>query len=286
MNMQNFDRQYRFAVGPAGGDAFEIGRTSLESPTALHIHFSIEKADTETPNTATVSLWNLNPQQLAILNEPKCVCTLRAGYGTRMTLLFVGGVSFVETMMDGSDRETRIEIADGMIELRDTYLSLSYAGIINTKKIIEDIAEQMGIALSVSYNAKFADLPGGFSFVGPARAALDKACASSGLQWQIQNGIMQVRMKNDTMTREVYLLSPDTGLLGIPKKITFAAEAENAEEQHGWEIEYFLNGAIGIGDYVRLESDAVKGYFLAKTIGMDGDNIEGSWTCTAKIIQV
>ena len=50
-----FDRQYRFAAG-----GFEVGRTTPGQPTALRIKFTIEKADTETPNTARISLWNLN----------------------------------------------------------------------------------------------------------------------------------------------------------------------------------------------------------------------------------
>jgi len=283
--MLQFDRQYRFAAGPAGGTGFEIGETSPESPTALRINFAIEKADTETPNMSTVKLWNLNPEHLAVLNQKDCVVTLRAGYGSQMTLIFVGTVTYLETSMDAGDRETKIELADGRIELRDCYVSLSYSGAVNTKKIIEDVATEMGVTVTFSYNAKFANLPNGFSCVGPGRVALDKACATTNLQWGIQNGVLQVHNKLDTMTREVFLLSPDTGLLGIPKKITFGESGAGTEEQTGWEIEYLLNGAIGIGDYVRVESKAVMGYFRVRSIEMTGDNIEGDWICTAKILE-
>jgi len=283
--MVQFDRQYRLSAGPAGGAGFEIGATTPESPTALHIRFAVDKADTETPNTATISLWNLSPEQLAILNEKDCVVTLRAGYGSHMPLIFVGAVTYVETSLDGADRETHMELADGRIELRDSYVSLSYSGIINTRRIIEDVAANMGIALSFSYNARFTNLPKGFSYVGPGRTALDKACASSGLQWQIYNGVLQVKMKRDTMTRQVYLLNPDSGLIGIPKKIAFGKDAEADGDQSGYEVEYFLNGAIGIGDYVRLESIVAEGYFRLRNLTLAGDNLEGDWKCTAKIIQ-
>jgi hypothetical protein len=85
------------------------------------------------------------------------------------------------------------------------------------------------------------------------------------------------------MTREVYLLNPESGLLGIPKKITYSAEGDG-EEQSGYEVEYLLNGAIGIGDFIRLESMVVKGYFRIKTLELRGDNLEGDWICTAKLI--
>ena len=104
MSLQ-FDRQYRLSAGKAGGAGFEVGATSPESPTALHIHFRVCKCDTETPNTAIISLWNLNPEQLAILSEQDCVVTLRAGYADNMTLIFVGTVIFVSTEMDGDNLE-------------------------------------------------------------------------------------------------------------------------------------------------------------------------------------
>ena len=283
--MKQFDRQYRLAAGPAGGVGFEVGRTIPESPTALHIRFIVDKCDTETPNTATISLWNLNPEQLAILNEKDCVVTLKAGYDQHIPQIFIGTVTYIETSLDGGDRETYLELADGRVELRDSYISLSYSGVINTKKIIEDVAAQMGITVSFSYNAEFVDLPNSFSFIGLGRIALDKACASSGLQWAIQDGILQIRMIHDTMTRQVYLLNPKSGLLSIPKKINYGRDETNAEDQTGYTVEYLLNGAIGIGDYIRLESKVVKDYFQIKSLELRGDNIEGDWMCSAKLIK-
>ena len=284
--MENFDRQYRFAAGPAGKTGFEVGETSKEQPTALHISFSIQKADTESQNTAKVTLWNLNPSQLAILNEKDCVVVLKAGYGNRMPLVFTGAVSFVKTSTDGSDRMTEIEAVDGRIEIRDTYVSVSYAGVINTKKIIEDVAAQMGVTVTFSYNAKFTDFPNGYSFIGQAKNILDKVCASGGLSWSIQNGILQVKKIKDTMSREVYLLSPDTGLINIPQKISLSAEDQNGKDQTGWDVDYLMNAAISVDDYVRVESQFVTGYFRVYSIEISGDNIEGDWMCTARLLEV
>jgi len=201
-----------------------------------------------------------------------------------MPLIFVGAVTYVETSLDAGDRETYIELVDGRIELRDCYVSLSYSGVINTKKIIQDVAADMGITVSFSYNAEFADLPNGFSFIGHGHVALDKACATSGLQWAIQDGILQVKMERDTMTKQVYLIDPDSGLLSIPKKINYGEDISKDGDQYGYEIEYLLNGAIGISDYIRLESKVVKGYFRLKTLELRGDNLEGDWMCRAKVI--
>ena len=47
--MDFWDRQYRLSAGAAGGTGFEIGEGS---PMPLHISFSLEKADVQSPNTA------------------------------------------------------------------------------------------------------------------------------------------------------------------------------------------------------------------------------------------
>jgi hypothetical protein len=75
----------------------------------------VQKCDTETPNIANISLWNLNPEQLAILNEPDCLISLRAGYKDRLPLIFVGSVVYITTDMEGADRETMMEVVDGRI---------------------------------------------------------------------------------------------------------------------------------------------------------------------------
>lgn len=280
--MTNFDRKYSFVASPPGGAGFEVGQGE---PMPLRINFSIEKADTETPNTARISLWNLNPEHIAMLNEKDCMVKLRAGYRLgNVTLVFVGDITYVKTIMDAADRETIIEVADGRVCLRDTYVAKSYAGVINTKTIIEDTAGEMGVAVTFSYNAEFADFPNGFSFIGPARVCLDKACATSNLQWQIYNGVLQIKNSRDTMDREVYVLSPESGLLGIPKRITYSEDGSGTDEQPGWEVEYLLNGAINISDFVRLESKFVQGFFRVKWIEMNGDNIRGAWKCTARLI--
>ena len=162
--MKNWDRQYRFSAGQAGSAGFEVGG----GDRPLHISFSVERADTESANTAKVSLWNLSPAHLAELNKDDCVCVLKAGYGTVMPLVFTGIVTFAKTKQDGSDVLTEVELVDNRVEVRDTYVSVCYEGKVNCKTIIQDVGDQMGITVSFSYNAEFKDIPNGFSYVGPA----------------------------------------------------------------------------------------------------------------------
>lgn len=282
----NFDRQYRLAAGPAGGTGFEVGETSKAQPVALHVNFSLQKSDLETQNTGRVTLWNLNPSQLAVLNEKDCVVSLKAGYGSKLALIFAGIVSYVSTTTDSADRKTEIEVIDNLVEIRDTYVSVSYNGTVNWKTIFDDVAAQMGVAVSYSYNAEFADISNGFSFVGLARDIMTKGCKCCNLSWSIQNGVMQVKKPGDVMSREVYVLSPDTGLLGIPARVVITQDEATGKNTLGWDVEYFLNGAINIDDYVKLESETVTGYFRVYSLEISGDNVSGDWICKARLLEV
>ncbi len=281
----NFDRQYRFSAGQAGGSGFEVGE-SAQVPIPLHCEFSFQKTDLTSQNTGRVTLWNLNKSQIATLKEKDCAASFRAGYGKNLSLIFSGIISFSATSLDGADRKTEIEIIDNLVQIRDTFVSVSYNGTVNWKTIMDDTAAQMGVAVSYSYNASFVDIPNGFSYVGKAKDIMDKGCKCCGLTWSIQNGVMQVKKPGDVMSKEVYVLSPDTGLLGIPTSVVIAQDEATGQNQLGWDVEYFLNGAINVDDYVRVESKMVTGYFRVYSIDMAGDNRTGDWTCKARLLEV
>ncbi|GHU37506.1 hypothetical protein FACS1894105_09750 [Clostridia bacterium] len=184
--MKQWDRQYRFAAGKVGSEGFEIGE---QNQMTLHINFNVQKQDASTANTSKITIWNLNAPHLMALNEPDCIVSLKAGYGTAMPLIFTGAVTHIETSNDDSDVMTVIEAVDGRVALRDTFVSLSYKGKINTKKIIESVFDAMGIPCTFSHNAKFTDLPNGYSFIGAGKIALDKACIPTNLIWEIQRNL-------------------------------------------------------------------------------------------------
>jgi len=282
---RNFDRQYRFAAGPAGGEGFEIGEVTAECPVPLRVNFSFQKSDLETQNTGRLTVWNLSPEHRSVLGEDDCCVSFRAGYGNKLPLIFAGIVSYSTTKKNGADEETEIEVVDNLVEIRDTFVSVSYNGTVNWKKIMEDVADQMGVAIIFSYNAEFADVANGFSFVGLARDILTKGCDCCGLSWSIQNGVIQVKRPGDVMSKEVYVLSADTGLIGIPARVVIQEDKTTAK-QMGWDVEFFLNGAISVDDFVKLESELVEGYFRVYSIEYSGDNVSGDWVCIARLLEV
>jgi hypothetical protein len=285
MEGKNFLRTYTMKCGAMGG-GFEIGNRSSPTETALHISFSVEKSDAEAANTAKVQVWNLSDQNLKVLDAADCVLELKAGYGNNNALILVGNITHVSTSMDGADRMTELEVVDGRVELRESVVTVSFNGAVDCRDVYSYIAGQMGVAIVFADGLEYKVLPNGFSFVGQARTALQKIAECCGHVWTMQNQILQITLPGHPVAVRGYVLSSDTGLIGTPKRIVIGSNKENEKAQTGWEVEYLLNGAIGINDTVQLESHMARGYFRVHKVTFDGDNMEGDWVCTAQLLEI
>ena len=297
MQSSQFKRQYRLRAGPEGFVGFEIGEEKPPHYKALHIQFSLERTDSNTLNTAKISIWNLNQLQLNTLAMTNCIVELNAGYGERRPCIFRGTVSSVVTQLDGANRCTEIEAIDGFAQVRDTYVSVCYSGRISVKTLIDDTANLMGLPAVYSKKARSlatkATLARGFSYIGCGKNILDSACKVATLVWSIQNGTLQVTRKNESISSSAQIISKETGLIGVPKKIYNSAVAagENTgstlqDSLFGYEVVYLMNGAISVNDLVKLESEEVTGMFRVYKLEIHGDNTEGDWQCTAQLVEV
>lgn len=288
--MNFWKRECRMAIGKFGGAADEVGAGTVP----LHIKFSCEKADTETSNSAKISVWNLNNEHLAQLDEKDCAVSLKAGYGNNLNLIFAGNVTKAVTTQEGADRRTEIEVVDSRVEIRDTYTSISLNGPVMTRQIYELVASQMGCAIAFSPSCEFKTVANGFVHVGRARDLLKRVTRMDGLKWSLQNGVIQVWKGSEPVSNLVYDITPESGMIGSPKRITSSATSEDTDNAEytasqtadiGWEVTYLLNGAIGVNDYVHLRSREVEGYFRVQKVLIEGDNVEDVWQCTATLVE-
>lgn len=286
MANENFLRTYTMKCGKMGSRGFEIGNVHNAVEPALHVSFSIEKCDVESPNTAKVQVWNLSNENLKILDGKDCVVELKAGYDNSNALILVGNVTSVITTPENADRMTEIEVMDGRVELRDTTVSISLNGSVNCKDVYNQIASKMGMSIVFAGDLSFKTMSNGFSYTGKAKNALQKIAKYCGHCWTIQNQVIQITWPGRAVNTRGYLLNSETGLISIPKRITIGSNSKNEESQTGWEVEYFLNGAIGVNDIVQLQSSTANGYYRVYKVTFDGDNLEGDWVCTAQLLEI
>ena len=158
----------------------------------------------------------------------------------------------------------------------------------------------MGLPLTISPKAMDNPtlLSAGFSFVGGAKNLLNRLTRMDGINWTIQDGVMQLLKANEPISMNCYELNAGSGLIGMPKRVNISAgsgsskggseTADSGSEtaQLGWEVTYLMNLAIGVNSYVHVSSEAVNGYFRVQKVLIEGDNYEGDWQCKATVLEV
>ncbi len=312
--MRQWKREYKLLAGVPGKEGFEIGNSSNGRP--LHISFSLEKSDAQASNTGKITISNLNKEHRAELSKENCYIQLYAGYGSDLGLIFSGTVSETEEELNDADRNTTVEVIDGFVNNElPGWLSLN--GVVSCADALSEIVEKMEFESAIITDAakeklESAKYDNGYSYVGKLRAALQNVLRKAGCTYSVQNGVLQVYVNGETVTPKAYNLSAETGLISVPKKISISESSSSSGSSSsskstssssksssssssstttkkgipGYELNYFLNPAIGVNDLVSVKSKEITGYYRVKKLTIDGDNYEGDWKCTAQVVEV
>lgn len=293
--MNRFNRVYRLLVGKAG-------REGVEVTTPMRITFDIEKNAAEEPNFHTIRVFNLQPDRRRDFEEKDLRVRLYAGYGEEdgPLLMAAGAVVDAYSFHDGPNVVTELRVADGYVEIRDTAVSLGYSEGVTSSTILQDLAGQMGLPLLLGEDVPERSWTNGFSFYGPARAALHKVVAGTGSEWSIQNQELQVIAKRGVSRRQAFVLASDSGLIGHPER-THENAREKAkvkdqttgndarlvsarQQRQGWRVTSLLLPTINPGDLVKMESRTVSGFWRAESVKHQGDSDGGDWQTELQIV--
>lgn len=262
MTTDQYGRVVYLVVGPPGGE----GRTIR----GLRIAFDVTKDDTSAPNRAKITIWNLNADSAALLARPDVVVQLFGGYTDHENLLFVGDVTRAVTTIEGADAKTIIESGDGQAALAGGTSKVNLKGKTNVGNVLKQVlkgavADPKATLNTLSDQVKDAVLPRGFSASGPTKTVLRGLARARGFDWSYQDGALVILDRDAALTEPAVLLTPGTGLVGSPARLTGAG-------QKGLQIQALLNGRIRPRRIVRLESASFTGFFLVRKVTHRGDS--------------
>lgn len=271
----------------------------------LHIGFSIDKDTTKESNKAKLEIYNLAEATRKKVETADTEVEIYAGYEKAggAILAFKGTVTYGFTRDAGTDCVTTLDLADGTKAMRDSYCSLSYAPGTSAKTIIQRCANEMGVP--VVYGDDVGELESyknGFSFYGQAKDALTEICNALGLSWSIQNNILNIILAGGTSTNRGLVFSPQSGLVGVPERITQAeyksnksnpkktqkekAKKEEPRKKAGWKINTLLVPSVNPADMVKVESKWITGWFRVEKVSHRGDYNGTNWGSMMELIEV
>lgn len=274
--MMQFDRVAVVDIGRAGESGLRL--------SSHRITFRVVKTDGGDANTLTIELYNLSRDSRAQIESTENKVVLSAGYSMdTVRVLAVGDVTSYHTDERGGNVVTTIEAGDGIRALTDTRVSISYDEGVSALSIVEDVAA----SLAVEAVDNLADLSGayrnGYTFSGQAKHALDELAKRFDFDWSIQNGVLQLLPRREADTREIVVLTPETGMIGSPQTMDDTGANIGANQQAaGVTVTCQLQPRFVAGGVLELQSRGFNGAYRITEIEHSGDTRGQAWTTTIK----
>jgi hypothetical protein len=285
-----YRRRARLSVGPPGGE--------LKIWEGLRIVFNITKTIDAEPNKASIQIYNLNQDSRDRIQRKRDVVKLEIAYGNEpLEEIFNGEIRFVDHRKQNADMMTAIESGDGDTPWSDIHLSETMGArnvgtsvsqvfarlkqifndemrnhfgtdpsiVADFDAIIDEITQEATSDISVIFRK-------GISLRGEFGKVMDRMCERVGLNFFINNQTMYVLKQTATLNLEPILLTPETGLIGSPRKT----------EDGGLQVKSLIVPGLLVGREIVVESREVSGLrgWKITRLNLRGDTEGDDWTAT------
>ena len=213
------------------------------------IKFDVEKTRSSEPNHATIEIYNLSQDTRNRFGEEFNRIRLIGGHTPngidKTDILFDGNIRrFFHARVD-ADIVTTIIAGDGDLDYRNSTVNRTFPAGTSYREVIDYIRSRMpniGVG-NLSGVDKMGAVDKAYTISGWAKRYLDEICRKFDVRWSIQNGLMEIIDNNQSINRTIPVLTPRTGLIGIP-----------VVTEHGINITAMLNPAIQPNTYVEVQS--------------------------------
>jgi hypothetical protein len=255
-------------------DTIEI---SFGDVLGLDLAFMVDKTIKPDPNTAEITIWNLNEehrQGLADKAKDGITVYLEAGYKDATSVIAEGDLRFVNTYRDGPDLVTKVCTGDGD-KAKAGRISKSYGLATPVATVLRDVAKACNVPVGnletaitgATLTGAGSVYKGGTSVSGNAYEALQRLAASAGLEVSIQRGKLQFLAAGMGLAGKAYELSAETGLYGSPS----VDQSGMLKAQCGMLPDLFP------GRKVVMDSELVTGTFKVTRARYIGDTAGADW---------
>lgn len=214
----------------AGNQRLTLAKPQTET---YDIDFDIMLDETDKPNRAKITVYNLNESQRNSIKADHQGIEFSAGYKDDVGMVFRGVTTNVVNRHDRLDWVTEIYSGEGEKELVNNVFQKSYTAGTQVLVILKDIIAAIGLPFEMDFSDPFIVLLRGQSFSNRVADVLTKVTKAHGLEWSIQQGVLEIKPVGSPVRSQVraVLLSSDSGMLGSPSLIERQDESQNTKKK-------------------------------------------------------
>jgi hypothetical protein len=250
-----------------------VGDTEI---TGLDIAFEIEKDENPEPNPCHVEIYNLGPENRALLSKYKQVpVLLKAGYQGQVGVIFQGDMLRCYHVHENASWKTVLASGEGLLAIQTKRINKSYAKGTPIKTVIGDLARQMGLPLGSaidSFKELRETLSKNFAASGNPMNDVCRVLMGKPFNVSVQNQSLQLRRKTESLQREAISLSADTGLIASP-------EIGNKGELI---VRSLLMADLSPGRKVHISSAGFNVFATIETVRFTGSTFGSDWEAEMK----
>jgi hypothetical protein len=274
-----FNRAATLIVGPSTGGLGPL--LSARNPTkfeGFRIAFEIDKNSEAAPNVAKVHIYNLKQSSRAELEATGLVMILQVGYSgigqgkPLVSSIFSGDLRKATTKRQGADMITTLEAGDGEKAITEARVEQTFGESTAISSVINVLAKKLGVAVG-KISPALGDVVHGLSLTGNVADNLTAITAKAGLEWFVSDGELHILAPRSGTNEPAILLTPETGLIGIPNKTNEIVEVES-----------LINPGIKPGRMLRVESKELTGTFRVRRARYEGDTEGQSWRVAVEAV--
>lgn len=241
---QLFGRKGSLIVA-AGTDGLDLSQ--------MHFRFKVTNSDNETPNTATIRVYNLSEDTVRKITGRMPVeftrVVLQAGYENGpFGVVFDGTIKqFRKGKENATDKYLDILAAVGDPEYNFGVCSATVAAGSTPQERVKIVAESMGLAVGQVPGLSFGGvLPRGKVLWGMGRSLIRCEAATRGATWSIQDGKVDVVALDGYLPGEAVVLNSRSGLVGIPE-----------QTEQGIKVRCLLNPKLRIAGLIQIDNASI-----------------------------
>lgn len=238
----------------------------------LRMAFNVVSSTRPEPNTAELSIWNLNEDSRANVVKKAIPVIIEAGYAKTPGEIFKGYLRDGVSENKGVDWITTLISGDGDAAWRDSRVAESFAAGSKVDDVIKALFTRLGPTVNAQnaieavkkgkFREALTEFTKGTVLYGKTVEELDKLIKSKKMQWFIEGGQVQVIDRDAFVPGPAFKLTHNTGLVGSPQ----------VGEGTLVKCTSLLQPTFRLGRALVLDSDTAKGTFRIEKLTHQGDD--------------
>jgi hypothetical protein len=243
----------------------------------LRIEFKIAQSDKPEPNGSEIRVYNLSETTRGQIQDQTLPVTLEAGYGDDISQIFAGDIrkDGVSISRMGPDWVTTLKSLDGGEAYANSRIQESFAAGTKLTPVLKKLAQSAGVGLGNALkkisngdvSGALTEFTDGVTLSGRSSKEMERMFRSSGYDYSVQDGQLQVTSIGGATDQTAILLSADTGLIGSPEP-----GAKGLTK-----IKSLLQPIIRPRRKVRLETELLSGFYVVRRVMHTGDTHGEPW---------